>query len=583
MSFEQSEVKLETIFAGIARDHSVELEDTSVQILPLEEATVESSSLLFTVLLLGLSLAVLLIACANLANLQLNRAQARGREFALKAALGASRRQLVFALFCEGAIVAVLGGLVGFYVAIRVNDWLSGLFAAFIPVPLNISIDFTVMCYAIGVTILAAIGFGLFPALSGSRVQLSEALNAQSRGSTGTKTQSRFLKLTIIIQFALALVLLSTAGFFLQMIFDAVNRPVVWNPDNLLHGTIILNDKEYPSSADKLAFGERLLERSKGLPGVNDASLSSALPIREPSVLDLEIEGQPPREKGSHHQAAKTTVSADYFSTLQIGFIAGRQFSRGDHADTNQVVIINRSMATALFPDTDPIGQRIGNVDSADQQWHEIIGVVQDTEYSNTQNRVTAFQMYRPLTQEPLTRLIVAIRSNAAPESQAGALRGVVAELNSVLVLRNLSSVNEAIKQGRRVRVMLVTIMSALAILGLLLSTQGIYGVVSRMVTRRTGEIGIRMALGAQQRDVINLVAGSGIRMALIGAGVGLVGTALLRPVLRRVNPNISMTSDWLMIGGIAGLLLGVAFLAGYLPTRRITKINPVDSLRAEG
>lgn len=130
---------------------------------------------------------------------------------------------------------------------------------------------------------------------------------------------------------------------------------------------------------------------------------------------------------------------------------------------------------------------------------------------------------------------------------------------------------------------MLVTIMSALAILGLLLSTQGIYGVVSRMVTRRTGEIGIRMALGAQQRDVINLVAGSGIRMALIGAGVGLVGTALLRPVLRRVNPNISMTSDWLMIGGIAGLLLGVAFLAGYLPTRRITKINPVDSLRAEG
>lgn len=584
VSFEQSEIRLETIFASIARDHPVELENTSIQILPLEEAIVkEGNAILFTSLLVGLSLAVLLIACANLANLQLNRALSRGREFALRAALGASRRQLVFALFCEGAILASLGGLVGLFVAMGVNDWLSGLFAAFIPVPLNISINFTVLCYGVGVTILAAIGFGLFPALSGSRVRLSEALNTQSRGSLGSKTQSRFLKLTIAVQFALALMLLSTAGFFLQGIFEATNRPVAWNPDNLLQGTLILNDKEYPSNTDKLTFSERLLERSRGLPGVKEVALSSHLPIREPSVMELAIQGQPLREEGSHYRAASTTISSDYFSTLQIGFISGRRFTRGDHADANQVVIINRSMATALFPDTNPIGQRIGNVDSSDPQWREIVGVVQDVEYSNKSNPVTEFQMYRPLSQEPLTRLIVAIRSNVKPENQARALRGVVAGVNPGLVLRNLSSVNEAIKQGRRVAVMIITVMSALAVLGLLLSTQGIYGVVSRMVTRRTGEIGIRIALGAQRRDVLNLVAGSGIRMALIGAGVGLIGTALLRPVLRKFNPTLSVPHDWLMIGGIVGVLLGVAFLAGYLPTLRISKINPADSLRAEG
>ena len=571
---------LETLFASIVRDHHIELRETTIQVLPLDEATVEPTALPVTGLLVGLAVALLLVACANLASVQLSRVMTRGREFAVRSALGASRRQLVGSLLCEVAILAVLGGGVGLLVAQGINRWLGSIFVAFGVMDLEISIDSTVLFVAFAATVLAGLGFGFFPALSGSRVNLTDALQTDTRTTAGNKTQSRFLRAMIVGQFALVLVLLAAAGYFVRGVTELVGSPAGWNPDKLLQGSITLHESDYPETVDREKFYARALDQIHLLPGVAQVSLSSGLPGVAAGLQGIVVEGESIPEEGREPRAINLTVSLDFFETMQIGLLNGRVFSADDDRQTTPKVIINETMAHTLFADTNPIGKRIGSVDSDDRQWMEIVGVVGDVVYAHRNAEETRFQTYRPLAQDPVSHLTLALRTHGEPEAMAGNLRRTFKTLDPDLVITQLSSVEQSIKDRMRFPIMMSEMMIAFALAGLLLATLGVYGLVARGVASRTTEIGIRMALGAQRRDVLRLVVGSGVRLAVIGVMIGVGATLALKPVLASIDATLPPITVWNTLIPLSTLLMGIAFLASYLPTRRVTKIDPIEALR---
>ncbi len=576
----EADARLAAISAGLAASDPAEYEGRHLRAVSLRPALQGTGrQMVFT--LIGLSGFVLLIACANLANLLLARALARTREYAIRGALGASRLQLIRPLAVECALLAVVGGALGLLVCSWTNAWMAREFAAS-GTDIAFAADWKLLGYAFGISLITGLFFGVAPAWMLSRVSVNETLKSGTRGATGDRSQNRLRQILIAGQFALALVLLSGAVFFVRGLEHILTRDAGWNASRVLRGILVVPESRYPDTASMMRLYDQILGRVSALPGVEAAAICYDVPaFGFKSGHGFIIEGQPPAAPGQEPGAPINGITPGYFNTLGTRLVRGRDFAPADRSDSPHVIILNETMARKLFPAGDAVGRRLAYSDDKVPNWIEIVGVVEDVRPLNFGNTAASFQTYIPLSQATWSYVALCVRSAVPPATLGETIRRAITGLDQDLPVKELAPVSDFIQRNLQDFRAIIQLLIGFAALGLFLAALGIYGVIARLVAQRTNEIGIRMALGAQVGHIARLILGAGLRLVLIGTGIGLLLSVALSRFLASVMPGLATNS----IPGIAGavvLLIAVALLACWLPARRATRISPVEALRAE-
>lgn len=536
-------------------------------------------------LLLGVVGFVLLIACANVTNLLLARAAARQKELTIRSALGASRLRLMRQLLTESLLLSALGGVAGTLLGV----WAVGLLDSLVPDSLaeahGIAVDWRVLSFAIAVSLLTGVVFGLLPALQPSKSKLTEALKEGGRGGEGGESRGRLRGALVVAEIALSLVLLAGAGLMIRSFYRLANVDPGFHPGGTLTMRMELSGGKYGDPVKRRAFYDRLLQQAQSLPGVKSAGVITQLPLTTQGLhFSFSLEGQPPLPSGDLPQAAFRVISQDYFRAMGIPLLRGRSFTPQDTADAQAVVVINRTMAERFWPGQDALGRRF-KIGSADSQnpWAVIVGVVGDVRQTSLYQELTP-EMYVTYLQDrrffAIPRDLV-LRMDGNPLSMAPAVRGEIWKLDKDLPLFRVQTMEQVLSlatAGQRFNMLLLSIFAALS---LTLATIGVYGVMSYATAQRTHEIGIRMALGARTRDVLRLVIGRGLLLILIGVAVGLAGAFGLTRLMSGLLFGVSAT-DPLTFTLITLLLTAVSLLACYLPARRATRVDPLVALRYE-
>ena len=526
---------------------------------------------------------LLLIAVVNVANLQLSRAAAREREYAIRTALGASRSRVVRQLLTESILLGFSGGIAGLTLAFIGVRLLRAAAPGNIPRLQEIGVDYRALAFTVVASIISGILFGLVPAIQSRRSGLSETLKDGGKGGSEGAGRRRLRGALVVAEFALSLMLLIGAGLMIKSFLRLQAVDPGFSPTNVLSMQISLPNGKYPRRPNIDAFYDQLLPRVKSLPGVQFASASMSLPpdrlvMHNPFV----VEGQPVPAGQSAPSAEELLVTPDYFKTLGIPLLRGRNFDDADTEDKPDVIIVNEIMARKYFPDGDAVGKRLqtGEV-SPGVPYATIIGVVGDVKYTGL-DQEKAVTLYAPYKQNLWWRsMYVIVRTSGNPTTLASAVRQEVWNLDKDLPVSNMKVMNDLMYESVSQPRFRTTLLGLFGMIGLIMAAVGIYGVVSYMVTQRTSEIGIRMALGAQRWDVLKLVLGHGLTLALIGVGVGIVACFALTSVMTSLLYDVSPT-DPVTFVGISVLLTVVAVLACYIPARRATKVDPMISLRYE-
>jgi predicted permease len=528
---------------------------------------------------MGLSFAVLLIACVNLANLQLIRTTARMREFAVRLALGASRGQLMRGLLTESLLLSLTGGALGLLVA----KWGNAYFAAFFD--FDMPLNFRVLAFAFAVSAFTGVAFGVIPAWLASRSDVNTALKQGGRGSSADRSRHRLRHGLIVAELALALTLLTGAGYFVRGIQRITSRELGWHADNLLIGNFSLPFERYGEDKDirSQVFTDKFLVALRLLPGVDHASISTGTPAWGINGgIAFLIEGQAPPPRGKEPVATYGLVTPGFFDTYGIRLLHGRGFVDADRLESPAVVIINQATAEKFWPGENPIGKRIGDADPAHPGWREVVGVVNDIIPAGDLGPVQArFQIYGAWAQNSLRFITFTLHSATDPRTLGDGARRILAGFEPDVAITHLTSAQEVMTANLSGFSLVRRTLAQLAGLGLLLSVVGIYGVIANLAIERTQEVGIRMALGAQSRDVIWLFLRNGVFLALLGTAIGLLVSFGLLRILNQTMAIVPGNDPWVVVG-LAALLGGVAVIACWLPARRATKVNPVVALRAE-
>jgi predicted permease len=534
-------------------------------------------------MLIGRSGFVLLIACSNLANLLLARTMGQAREFAVRAALGAARAQLLRPLIAESILLALAGGAGALVIAQWVTDWLSVRTTSENGERLLFSLDWHVFAWAFGTAVITAVAFGLAPALFALRLNVTETLKSGARGSTGGRGHRRFRHGLIVGQFALAMVLLTGAALYIRGLDDLNNTRAGWQSEQLLTGTMVLPATSAGDPEKINTFHRLTLDRLKAVPGAASVSISSFTPFFNwGDVRRYLIEGRELPEPGREPAAIVNSISPDYFETFGTRILNGRAFTERDNLGATKVFIISQTTARALFGNENPIGRRLGQTGLGATQWGEVVGVAADIKPITPDPGPVTLQLYQPMAQEPRAYNEIAIRTNGvAPSTLTASVRAIMAELDRDLPLRQLQPADLTIERANSQSVILRDIFTAFAVLGLGLASLGVYGVIARTMAQRAGEFAIRFALGARIRDVTRLVLSTGVKLAAIGAGIGLVGAIGVARFLAADNPGMRLNSAP-VLAGTTVLLIGIALIASWLPARRAARINPIEALRAE-
>jgi putative ABC transport system permease protein len=536
-------------------------------------------------LLLGAVACVLLIACANVANLLLARAASRQKEMAVRAALGANRWRVVRQLLTESVLLSLCGGLAGLLVAAWGTDLLLSLAPRGLPRIAETTIDGRVLGFALLVSILTGIFFGLTPALHSARFDLVTLLKESGRGVGEGSQGNRIRHSLIVTQVALAFVLLVCAGLLIGSFRRLQQINPGFDPNNVLTFRISLPITKYRENEQVESFYRQLVSRIKTLPGVTGASATHVLPLSGAnSAVGFAIEGVPtePNIQFPYESAFRATRPG-YFGTMGIQLLQGRDFDERDTVRGNQVTIINETLARQHFPNQNPLGRRINpsfGIDERGVQWREIIGIVKDVRHSSLSENAGA-ECYVPHTQAPWPTLTIVARTNHDAKGLMTAVRKEVNALDSDLPLFNVKTLDEYLTLSvaqQRFSSLLLTIFACVA---LILTAIGLYGVMAYSVMQRTHEIGIRMALGAQTGDVLRLVIRRGMTLALIGVLFGLGAAFALTRLIKSLLFNVSAT-DPLTFISITILIVIVAFLACFVPASRAAKVDPIDALRNE-
>ncbi|HJQ32693.1 MAG TPA: ABC transporter permease [Pyrinomonadaceae bacterium] len=579
---EQAQADVNNLAAALSRQYPEANADRGLRLVPLQEQVVGDARLALLVLL-GAVAFVLLIAATNVANMLLARAASRRKEIAIRTALGAGRWRIMRQLLTESLLLSLAGGTAGLLLAL----WGVDLLVAFGPTDLprvkEVAVDARVLAFTFAVSVLTGLVFGLVPALQTSRPELNETLKEGGRSAAGGAGR-RVRSALVVAEIALSLVLLIGAGLLLRSFFrlQAVNPG--FNPEGVLAMQLDLTGPNYQKGAQAISFNDQLLERVRALPGVESAATASAVPVAPDAAfsrLAFAVEGQAP-DPANRNVAFYNAVSPDYFRTMQIPVLRGRVFDEHDVRNAPGVAIVNETLARKYFPGSDPLGRRItlNDVETKEEDWATIVAVVRDTKPRELSGEPAA-ELYMPYSQQPEPGRVLMVRTTERADAVAAAVRREVLAIDRglpVYGVRTLPAVMSEAVAAPRFRTYLLGVF---AVLALVLALVGIYGVMSYAVTQRTHEFGVRVALGAQTRDVLRLVVGQGTALALAGVLIGLAASFALTRVMSGLLYGVTPT-DPLTFAFISLLLVAVALLACLVPARRAAKVDPLVALRYE-
>jgi len=579
---ESAQADLTNIAGRLEKQYADTNAGLTASVIPVLKDTVRKYDQALWVMM-GAVAFVLLIACANVANLMLARASGRQKEIALRAALGASRWRIVRQLLTESLLVALLGGALGVLIAFWGIDLLRGAnpgdAAKYAPGWDQLGLNFPVLAFTIGISLLSGLVFGLAPSVQVSKPNLNSAL--KEGGRQGHGGSNRLRSSLVVFEIALSLILLVGAGLLVRSFLSLLKTNPGFNPDHLMTMNLVLPAAKYKNETQRAAFYSDLVQRVQTVPGVQSAAMVNYIPLGGSNSSDsFLVEGVPEPAAGQEYDGRYRVCTPDYFQTMGIPILKGRYFSAQDTAGSTPVAIVNETMARTHWVYGDALGKRFRFYGPLEKNpWIEIVGIVQDVRHDL--NISITPEYYLPHAQDPWSGMVLVARTQVDPASMAGALRQQVWAIDKDQPVFDLKTMDEVRSQSVAVYSFSSVMLGIFAGVALLLASVGIYGVMAFAVTQRTQEIGIRMALGARTPDVLRLVLRHGMAMALIGIAIGLAGAWALTRFLSKLLVGVTST-DLLTFTIVTLSLLMAALLACYLPARKATKVDPLVALRYE-
>jgi len=565
-----------------------------IRLVPLKE-TVVGNVRQSLILLLGAVGLVLLIGCVNVANLLLARASARGREMAIRQALGGSQMRLTRQLLTESVLLSFFGGIAGLAILFTAKGFLVRLVPASLPRLNSISISWGVLFFALGVSLVAGLLFGLTPALHAGRLDLIHVLKQEGRGSTGSGGQARTRRVLVVTELVLSLVLMVAAGLLLRSFWDLLNVQPGFSPQSVMsvrirlpYPNVVATDK-YKTPAQEAPFVREVLRRTESLPGVEEAAIGDAgsiplnmgqrnLNLIADGYFFLVLEGRN-IEGDQSPQIDWSRVTPDYFHLLGIPLDRGRSFNESDADTTAPVAVVNEAFARTYWPNEDPLGKRFRSARSG-APWVTVVGVIADARVESL-TEANVPKIYLSLYQFAGKHLAILLRGHLNTAAIPEEVRAQIQAVDPTLPVFGAQTLNEVLSSSLSVRRFSMEVIGLFGLTALLMAGLGIYGVISYVVNERTHEIGIRLALGAQKVNILQMVLREGLGLAVAGAAVGLVGALIVSRLMAGFLYGVRPT-DPLTFGAVATLLIGVAVLACYIPARRALRVDPIVALRCD-
>ena len=578
----QAQAEMDTIAARQEKQYPDVNARTGVEVIPLHESIVGDVRPALMVFLGAVGL-VLLIACANVANMSLARAAARRREIAVRTTLGASRLRLVRQCLTESVLLSTAGGGAGLLLAMWGTDLLAALSPEAIPGARSFALDARMLGFTMALSVLTGIFFGLTPALQASSIDPQDALREGGRTSSGGPRTRLLRNALVVCEMAIALVLLAGAGLLVKSFIKLESVDPGLSVDGVLTLRLWIPDARYAEDVRQIRFYDEVLRRTAALPGVTAAALTSDLPLTgSDSFLAFAIEGRPDAKPYEGPESGFHQVSPGYFRVLGIPLLRGRAFDARDVRQAPGAVIVSDTLAKRYWAGEDPVGRRVsfGVNDKGERDWTTIIGVAADVRQKglHTDPRPEA---YVPYTQAPSRYATLVVGSALDSSGLAASLGREVQAVDPDVPVYDVRTMREVLDGSLASRRFNMALLALFAVMAVLLAAVGLYGVLAYMVTQRTHEIGVRVALGAQKRDVLRLVVGQGMALALGGVVLGILGALALTRVLATLLVGVAVTDPW-TFGAVAVLLAAVAFLACYVPARRAARVDPMIALRYE-
>ncbi|HSE38881.1 MAG TPA: ABC transporter permease, partial [Blastocatellia bacterium] len=559
--------------------------DTTAYLVKVDEQIVGPDARRALWVLLGAVGFILLIACTNVTNLLLVRASGREKEMALRAALGAGTWRIARHLFTESLLLALLSGGMGLLIAAWGLGAIRYYGADQLPRLDKVQIDARVLGVTLGVSVLTALMFSLVPVLKAARPDINEVLKAGAKNATSSGSLRLWRDSLVVAEVALGLVLLIGAGLMIRSFERLVNVNPGFDPRNVLMGQISMTRDAYDDTNERVRYVDQTLQRLKALPGVETAAFVAPMPFSGGNVgSDFKIEGHPKPEPGQEPTASNRSVTTEYFQAIKIPLLRGRYFTEQDQRGGSGVAIINETLAAKYFPNEDPLGKRITNIganqnDGDPEKW-EIVGIVGDVHHSSL-IKPAAPELYLPYQQNSWSWGNFLVRTTKEPASLSKSFTKEIQSGDRTVPVTRVQPLTQAISNTVAEARFYTFLFALFGATGLILTLTGIYSVISYTVSQRTQEIGIRMAMGAQTRDVLRLIVGQGMAMAIIGVAIGLAGAFALTRLMTSLLFNVSAT-DTVTFVAIPLMLTGVALAASFVPARRAAKVDPMQALRYE-
>jgi putative ABC transport system permease protein len=582
VTLQQAASEMETITARLRQQYPDTNNRRFNRVVSLQEDVIGDTSRMLW-LLFGAVSFVLLIACANVANLLLANSSSRVKEMSIRAALGASRWRVMRQLFTESTMLALVGGAAGFLLSF----WLLSLIKKLLPTDFprinEIHMDWRVLGFTLVASVITGILFGFAPALQFVRADVQDAIRETGRGTVGSLRRNRFRQALIVAEVALSVVLLAGAGLLFRSFMRLQSVNAGFMADQVLTARLTPSGTNFKNDSERLRFYSEVIDKMSSVPGVRDVGAINTLPLSKGPTAGFRIEGRPITTPDKWPMANYRSVTPNDFRAMGIPIVQGRAFTDRDEYNAPLAMIVNQALADQDFPGESAIGKRInfGNTDSNNQPvWFEIVGVTTNVRSLELREEPTA-ELYFSTYQDPWDEMSLVVRSSGDPESVAGALRQVVTDIDRTVPISDVQTMKHIVSTSvtqPRFNLFLVALFSVIA---LLLSAAGIYGVTSYSVSQRTHELGIRMALGAQVRDVLGMILKQGMGVIGIGLVLGLGAAFLLLRLMKSLLFGVTET-DPLTFVVTTTLLTFVALIACYVPARRATKVDPLEALRYE-
>ncbi len=585
VTFAQAHTEMEGIAARLAKEYPATNDQFGVALQSIRDAFVSDARPAILVLF-GAVMFVLLIACANVANLFLVRGAARTKEIALRMAFGASRSRIIRQMLTESFVLACLGGVLGLALAIAGIRGIARLIPMDMLSGASVNLNGAVLLFAAGIVVLAAFIFGLAPAMHSTRPDVQSELKEGGRTASASAAQNKLRGALAIAEISLALILLVGAGLMMKSLYKLMSVKPGFRPDRVLTMEMDLRTQQYSKDPAILNFWQQVLERVRALPGVENAAVGTVVPLTgNHNRIDITVEGMALPKPGNYPHPDFHDVSPGFVSTLGIPLLRGRTFTDADKQGAPLVGMVNAGLAQQYWPNDDPIGKRFmfGHPDPTGKKppkWITVVGVVGDTKLYGLANP-SRLEIYVSSLQDPDSDMNLVVKSRTDPAALISAIRAAVASIDKNQPIFAISTMNQLVSDSlgtRRITLVLLGLFSALA---LVLAAIGIYGVISYSVAQRTHEIGIRMALGAQHKDVLHMILRQGVKIAIAGVAIGVVVSLGLTQLMSSLLFSVS-AADPLTFAGVAILLVLVAMLACYIPARRALRVDPMVALRYE-